>query len=282
MGTLEKKTLLMNDYGIPEERIFTSRNASFAPSLMRMTGGKGVDVIMNSVAGEMLRVTWDCIAPFGTFVELGARDYTINTRLEMHKFARNVTFSAVNLVSLIRERPQVAAKVWGDVMSLFREKKLKGPTPLTAYGISQLESALRLMQSGKHLGKLVLVHQHGELVKASSSPSSSSKTLLNPNATYLLVGGMGGLGRAIALWMLSQGARNFVFASRSGLDKPEAQALKASLEESGAQVVVGKCDVSKLSDIQALMSKATSLPPLKGVIQGAMVLQVSHSCEHSV
>jgi NADPH:quinone reductase-like Zn-dependent oxidoreductase/ubiquinone/menaquinone biosynthesis C-methylase UbiE len=278
VGTLEKKLLLMDNYGISEERIFTSRDASFASSLMKKTGGKGVDVIMNSVAGEMLRVTWDCIAPFGIFVELGARDYTINTRLEMQKFARNVTFSAVNLVSLIRERPQIASQVWADVMDLFRRKQLKGPTPLTTYGISQLEPALRLMQSGKHLGKLVLVHQDGELVKATSSLSSSLNTLLEEDASYLLVGGMGGLGREIALWMLSQGARNFIFASRSGLAKPEAQSLKTKLEELGARVIVGKCDVSKFSELQALMDQASGLPPVKGVIQGAMVLQVSYSC----
>ncbi|KAI0009070.1 putative polyketide synthase [Xylariaceae sp. FL0662B] len=274
VGTLEKKQLLTDNYGIPEDHILTSRDASFAPALMRMTGGKGVDVIMNSVAGEMLRVTWDCIAPFGTFVELGARDYTINTRLEMYKFARNVTFTAVNLVSLIRERPEVAAQVWADVMDLFRKKELRGPTPLTPYSISQLEPAMRLMQGGKHIGKLVLTHSDGDLVKA-SPPNSLSKALFKPSATYLLVGGMGGLGRAIALWMLARGARNFIFASRSGLDRPEAQDLKSKLEESGANVIVCKCNISNKADLVDLMKQASVLPPIKGIIQGAMVLRDS-------
>ncbi|KAI0467595.1 hypothetical protein F4859DRAFT_494015 [Xylaria cf. heliscus] len=205
----------MSHYDIPEERIFTSRNASFVPSLTKMTGAKGVDVIMNSITNKMFHVIWDCIAPFGTFIELGAREYAINIRLEMHKFARNVTFSEVNLVSLIRERPQIAAQVWSEVMDLFREGGLKGPAPPTTYGISQLESAIRLMQSGKHLGRPVLIHQPGELVNASSSSSSSSKAFLKQDAPYLLVGGMGGFGRAIAPRMLSQGARGFPFASRS-------------------------------------------------------------------
>ncbi|KAH8883107.1 putative polyketide synthase [Thozetella sp. PMI_491] len=271
VGTAEKKQLLMDHYGIPEDHILTSRDASFAPALMKMTGGRGVDVIMNSVAGDMLRVTWDCIAPFGVFVELGARDYTINSRLEMAKFARNVTFVAVNLVSLVRERPQVAGQVWADVISLFQNNKLKGPTPLTTYKVSQLEQALRLMQSGKHLGKLVLVQEEGDVVKA--APQILSEKLFKPDASYLLVGGMGGLGRAMALWMLAQGARHFIFASRSGLDRPEAGELKTNLEAAGAKVFVGKCDVSKAADLDKLMQDAGRFPPVKGVIQGAMVLR---------
>jgi len=274
VGTLEKKRLLVDSYGIPSEQVLNSRDASFAVALKRMTGGQGVDVVMNSVAGELLRVTWDCVAPFGTFIELGARDYTINSRLEMYKFARNVTFAAVNLVSLIRERPAVAAEVWRDVMALFRNDVLRGPTPLTTYGMPQLETALRLMQSGKHLGKIVLRHGEEDIVMATSA-ISAVKPLFTPSASYVLVGGMGGLGRAIALWMHSRGARNFIFASRSGLNRPEAQELKTALEASGSRVVVGECDVSKSSDLANLMSKASGLPPVKGVIQGAMVLQVN-------
>ena len=177
-GTIQKKDLLMNRFGIPEDHIFSSRDSSFAKGIMRMTNGKGVDVIMNSVAGEMLRVTWECIAPFGRFIELGARDYTINTRLEMHKFARNVTFAVVNLVSLVRERPQIAAQVWSDVMDLFRKKQLKGPGPITVYGISEIEKALRAMQSGRHMGKLVAVAQPNEYVKVSYLSNHVLRTML--------------------------------------------------------------------------------------------------------
>ena len=169
VGTIEKKKLLMEQFGIPEDHIFSSRDTGFAKEIMRITKGEGIDVIMNSVAGEMLRVTWECIAPFGRFIELGARDYTINTRLEMQKFARNVTFSVVNLVSLVRERPKIAAQVWKDVMDLFRQSLAKGPSPVTVYGYSEIEKALRTMQSGKHMGKLVAVPRNGEMVKVSFS-----------------------------------------------------------------------------------------------------------------
>ena len=168
VGTREKKAFLIERFSIPEDHILFSRDGSFAKGIITMTKGVGVDVILNSVAGEMLRITWECIAPFGRFIELGARDYTINTHLEMHKFARNVTFAVVNLVSLVKERPQAAARVWLKVMDLFRGKRLDGPSPITVYGISEIEKALRIMQTGKHMGKLVAVARADETVKVGS------------------------------------------------------------------------------------------------------------------
>lgn len=165
VGNKEKKEFLMSHFGIPEDHIFFSRDDSFAKNVMRMTHGKGVNVIMNSLAGDMLRLSWECIAPFGRFIELGARDYTINSRLEMAKFARNVSFSAVNLVSLIRERPKSADAVWEAVMNLFRQKSIRPPSPIVPFGISEVEAALRTMQTGKHMGKLVIVPRPGERVE---------------------------------------------------------------------------------------------------------------------
>ena len=167
VGTLEKKALLMDRFDIPEDHIFFSRDGSFASEIMRMTAGKGADVIMNSLAGEALRLTWNCIAPYGRFIELGARDLTVNTRLEMANFLKNPMFAAFNLVYLIRQKRAVADKVWADVMELFHQKSLKGPTPLRAHSMSDVEKALRIMQTGRHIGKLVAVAEPDVTVKVS-------------------------------------------------------------------------------------------------------------------
>ncbi len=165
VGTLEKKALLMDRFAISEDHIFFSRDASFASEIMRMTGGRGVDVIMNSLAGEALRLTWNCIAPYGRFIELGARDLTVNTRLEMANFLKNPIFAAFNLVYLIRQKRDVADRVWADVMELFHRKSVKGPTPLRAYSMSDVEKALRIMQTGQHIGKLMAVAEPNVTVK---------------------------------------------------------------------------------------------------------------------
>ena len=168
VGSAEKKQLLLDRFNIPDDHIFYSRDGSFAKGVMRMTNGKGVDVIMNSVAGEALRLTWNCIAPYGRFVELGKRDFFINTRLEMENFARNVTFAAVDLVGLIKERPEVIDKVWGKVMELLRGGIVKPPSPISVYAMSDIQKALSTMQSGRHMGKLVAVPQQTDLVKVCS------------------------------------------------------------------------------------------------------------------
>ena len=165
VGTLEKKALLMDRFAIPEDHIFFSRDGSFAGDIKRMTGGKGADVIMNSLAGEALRLTWNCIAPYGRFIELGARDLTVNTRLEMANFLKNPMFAAFNLVYLIRQKRAVADEVWADVMELYHQKSLKGPTPLHAHSMSDVEKALRIMQTGQHIGKLVAVAKPDVTVK---------------------------------------------------------------------------------------------------------------------
>ncbi|KAL9616313.1 MAG: hypothetical protein Q9160_008808 [Pyrenula sp. 1 TL-2023] len=271
VGTIEKKKLLMERYQIPEDHIFSSRDPQFAQGVMRMTGGNGIDVIMNSVAGDMLRVTWECIAPFGRFVELGARDYTNNTRLEMRKFARNVTFTVVNLVSLVRERPKVAADVWANVMDLFRTKQLNGPFPLTVFGMSEIEKALRSMQSGKHLGKLVAGVQPSEMVKVLPSPPKMMP--LKDNVSYLIVGGLSGIGQELAQWMADNGAKNLILTSRSGLAKTGACESVELLQSRGVKVAVYACDISDSLQVLSLLSQTSFMPPIRGVVQGAMVLQ---------
>ncbi|KAH8799346.1 putative polyketide synthase [Xylogone sp. PMI_703] len=272
VGTQEKKELLMKQFKIAEDHIFYSRDGSFAKGIMRMTGGKGADVIFNSLAGEALRLTWDCIAPYGRFIELGARDLTINTRLEMKNFIKNPMFAAFNLVYLIRARREVGDKVWADVMDLFRSKSIKGPSPLHVHRISKVEEALRIMQSGKHMGKLVAVAEPDEVVQV--TPKDISKNLLRPDASYLLVGGLGGIGRATALWMVNHGAKNLIFANRSGLASQEAQDTVSALRSKNVSVAVYSCDVSQSEALSELVAESSkSMPPIRGVIQGAMVLR---------
>lgn len=93
----EKRRLLEEEYQIPEDHIFNSRDTAFARGILRMTNGKGVDVVLNSLADEALRKTWECIAMFGRFIEVGKKDILANNGLDMMPFLRNVTFASVNL-----------------------------------------------------------------------------------------------------------------------------------------------------------------------------------------
>jgi NADPH:quinone reductase-like Zn-dependent oxidoreductase len=277
VGTLEKKDLLMKQFNIDEDHVFSSRDDTFAKGVMRRTVGKGVNVIMNSVSGDALRLTWNCIAPFGRFVELGKRDFTVNSRLEMKHFEKNVSFTGLDVP--LHTHFDEKRRIWGEVMSMYQKGEIRAPHPITVFGISETEKALRIMQSGKHTGKLVLVPRPDEVVKV--VPQNDNGDLLRPDASYLMIGGLGGIGRALALWMLERGARNFIFASPSGLDKEKAKIGVKGLQDRGAKVAVFKSDVSNMDDVVLMLKGCEGrMPPIRGMIHAAMVPKVSRTFPH--
>lgn len=272
VGSAEKKKFILDRFGLAEERILYSRDMSFAHDVMQLTGGRGVDVIVNSLAGEALRQSWTCIAPNGRFVELGQRDITINTRLDMAPFARNASFTAFNLAYTMRSDPQGARDVLVEVLALFTRGKLRGPDPIETYTFSELQQAFRKMQTGRHMGKLVAVATPEDVVKHITD--SSGGPLFHSDAAYLLVGGLGGIGRATALWMASRGARHLVFLSRSGLKSEAARDTVNALQVANCTATVFVCDVADAAQLASTLETARQkVPPIRGVIQGAMVLR---------
>ena len=169
VGSEEKKSLLMKVYGIREDHIFNSRNLDFVKGIMRMTGGKGVDVVLNSLAGEALRQTWNCIAMFGRFVEIGKKDIVGNTGLDMAPFMRNVSFISVNLLAIGRKSIKLTARIMEDVVALIRKGVIQTIEPVTTFPYSEVEQAFRFLQGGKSPGKVVVVPHDEDLVLVSGS-----------------------------------------------------------------------------------------------------------------
>ncbi len=169
VGSEEKKTLLMKAYGIREDHIFNSRNLDFAKGIMRMTDGKGVDVVLNSLAGEALRQTWNCIAMFGRFIEIGKKDIVGNTGLDMAPFMRNVSFISVNLLVIGRKCIKLTARIMEDVVALIRKGVIRAIEPVTKFPYSEVEQAFRFLQGGKSPGKVVVVPHEEDVVPVSDS-----------------------------------------------------------------------------------------------------------------
>jgi NADPH:quinone reductase-like Zn-dependent oxidoreductase len=169
VGSLEKKRFLMTQYGISEDRIFYSRDSSFARGIRRATDEAGVDVIINSLAGDLLRETWECLAPFGRFIEIGKADITKNTRLDMQPFEYNITFSSVDLTKVAKFRPQLLKRLMGEVHRLITQGTVHPILPLWTYGISDIEKAFRTLQTGKSMGKIVVVPREGDQVKVNGT-----------------------------------------------------------------------------------------------------------------
>ncbi|KAK8257361.1 polyketide synthase [Phyllosticta capitalensis] len=271
VGSNEKKKLIMEKYGVPEDHIFYSRDTSFGKALREATNGEGVDVVMNSLAGDILRETWDCLAKFGRFIEIGKRDITSNTRLEMAKFNNNATFSSIDLTVVAEERPKLMRRIFSSVMKLIEFGNVKPISPINVMGISQVENAFRALQGGKTTGKLVITTSPGEKVKATHVRQNK---LFKGDATYVIIGGTGGLGRSMSRWMVSKGARNIVLMSRSGKATGKIAELIEDLRPVGGNIVVKACDIADQESVNALVEDcAKTLPPIRGVIHAAMVLR---------
>ncbi|KAI3390924.1 hypothetical protein diail_8351, partial [Diaporthe ilicicola] len=274
VGSQEKRDLLALAYDIPPERIFNSRDASFAPAILAATGGCGVDVVLNSLAGPLLQAGFDVLAPFGHFVEIGKRDLEGNSLLEMATFSRVASFTSLDMMSLLRERGPHAHRVLCEVGRLAGQNIISPIHPVTVFPMQQVARAFRLLQTGKHTGKVVLSVSPDEQVRVLPRAATAK---LRPDASYLLVGGVGGLGRSIAHWMVGRGARNLILLSRNA-DKQDSGAFVTQLRETGCRVVAISCDVASSDDLTRALNRCEReerLPPVRGVIQGAMVLQDS-------
>lgn len=277
VGTPDKKALIMHQYGIPVDRIFSSRDTSFAADILAATDGRGVDVVLNSLAGPLLQESFNVLAPFGHFVEIGKRDLELNSSLEMHPFTRHASFSSIDLLAVSRHKGQDVHRVLAEIAGLI-EKRIIAPTqPITVYPIGDAATALRLLQTGKHTGKVVLSISPQEKVQVLPRLSTAK---LSPHATYLLVGGLGGIGRSVAYWMATHGAKNIIFLSRSaGTVSKKTTDFATVMKEAGCRVKFVSCDVSNATDLTKAMRayEEEGLPPIRGVIQAAMVLQVGGS-----
>ncbi|CAK49166.1 uncharacterized protein An03g05140 [Aspergillus niger] len=274
VSTDEKRQLLMDRYNIPTEHIFSSRNTLFAKGIRRLTTDRGVDVVLNSLSGDGLIASWECIAPYGRFVEIGKNDILSNSKLPMLQFERNVSFTAIDLAEMAIDRPHIIRAALETVFSLLEEGKLDLVYPLQIRGIADIEQAFRQMQTGKNSGKTVLEMRETDQVMTvlDTKPSYT----FGPDATYVIAGGLGGLGRSIARWLVERGARNLILLSRSGPESPHARSLVEELHERGARAITPACDITNRELLKTVLDVCSQLmPPIKGCVQASMVVRVS-------
>ncbi|KAK6538230.1 hypothetical protein TWF694_011109 [Orbilia ellipsospora] len=272
VGTDEKRKMLTEVYGIPSENIFSSRDSSsFAQNIRSISNGKGVDVVLNSLSGDMLFASWEAIAPFGRFVEIGKKDIQSQNGLPMAQFEKNCSFSAVDLGHMFAERPEMVTKLIDEVLARFEKGSFTAVQPVKVFRISDIVDAFRLMQSGKSTGKIVIEMGATDQVQATLKPKP--KPIFIPNGSYIIAGGLGGLGRDIARWMAERGAKTIVLLSRSGPTE-SARDFLTTMRDMGVNCLTPRCDISDMNSVQETIKQLQiTIPPIKGCIQATMVLK---------
>jgi acyl transferase domain-containing protein/aryl carrier-like protein len=266
-GTAEKRELL-RFLGI--EHIMDSRSLGFAEETLERTAGEGVDVVLNSLAGDAIRKGISVLADDGRFLEIGKRDIYGDSRIGLKPFRKNLSFMAIDLDREFRKRPGLIHSLFESLGDRFENEELF-PLPYRLFSISDAAGAFRYMAQAKHVGKVVISLQEREV---SVAPPSERSLRFPAEATYLITGGLGGFGLKAAEWLVASGARHLVLMGRRGLQAPEAERAVQSLRRAGAEVVVAQMDVTDREKLRSLLANIDrSMPPLRGVIHAAMVLK---------
>jgi len=259
--------------GAPEKRnfvkamgaqgVFSSRTADFVDELRSLTGGHGVDIVLNSLTGAFIPNSLAVIAPGGHFLEIGKAE--IWTPEAVAAVNPGATYRPFDLAEVMHRDLPLIASMFADVMGGLADGSLR-PLPIRVFDFQDAMSAFRFMAQAKHVGKIVL-SQH-DLVRADASGEGD----FDAAGTYLVTGGYGGLGLKVAEWLVSRGARHLVLTGRSAPSSDAARAIEA-LEGAGAAIAVARADVSREDDVRRVLAAiGGSGAPLRGVIHAAGVL----------
>ncbi|WP_091996953.1 type I polyketide synthase [Paraburkholderia lycopersici] len=251
------------------DRVFDSRSLAFADDVRACTNGEGVDVVLNSLAGEAMVRGIDTLRPFGRFLELGKRDFYENSQIGLRPFRNNISYFGIDADQLMGVLPELTTRLFDEVMALFMSGVLH-PLPYRAFPAARAEEAFRYMQQARQIGKVLVTYPSG--TPAPTRGVAQPSLRLDPQAAYLIVGGTGGLGYASARWMIARGARHLTLASRGGtLDAAKQQELERMRAEQGVTVTVASCDVTDAAALERLVASIEARgTPLKGVLHSAM------------
>ncbi|GGK58296.1 type I polyketide synthase [Amphritea balenae] len=281
VGSGEKREFL-ELMGVPANRIYNSRELTYAEEILNDTtdfndsnqgASKGVDIVLNSLAGEAINQNFRVLKPFGRFLELGKRDFYENTHIGLRPFRNNISYFGIDADQLQQELPDLTAKLFGELMQLFNEGTLF-PLPYTKFNAHQIVDAFRYMQQAKQIGKIIVTYEQGLKADTSEVESKPAEHLqLNPTATYMVTGGLGGFGLRTAQWLVDKGAKHLLLLSRRGKASDEAAEFLQQCKAQGVNARAEACDVTDKTALKAVLNLCSNeLPPLKGIVHAATVI----------
>ncbi|XP_067208438.1 fatty acid synthase-like [Linepithema humile] len=272
VGTPEKRKFIRDTFPfIPENHIGNSRDNSFEQMIFNQTNGRGVDIVLNSLAEEKLQTSIRCLAKGGRFLEIGKYDFMVNNLLNLSMLSKGISFYSIMLDN-VYTAPEKLKKCLNMVVAINLANKAIQPIARKIFKKDEVEAAFRYMAAGKHIGKIIIkIHEKDE--------SMSAPILALPryyclsNKSYIILGGLGGFGLELADWLVVRGAQNLVFISRVGV-RNGYQQMKIDLWKSyGVKVlIISNVDVSDVKDCEYMLKSAEKLAPVDAIFNLAVVL----------
>jgi acyl transferase domain-containing protein/NADPH:quinone reductase-like Zn-dependent oxidoreductase len=285
--TDEEAVFLQEHLGLPSENIICAYGGgagkvpSVASALSQLTKGHGADVVFStgtSVETSSAREAWRCIARFGRFADAGRKDVLSRSAVDSLPLRAGALYLPFDMLDLLEARPARVAALLPGILDMYRKGEAAVPGVLSRTPLAGLNKAVAAFSDAFGAPKPVIRHEASDdspLDLVPASGGGGSKVRFREDATYLLVGCLGGLGRSLTRWMLEKGARRFAFLSRSGVDAPSAAKLVADLEAAGAVVQVIRGDATRRDDVVRAVKSVPREYPIRGVVHAAMVLRVS-------
>ncbi len=241
--------------------VYDSRSTDFAEQIRAATGDQGVDMVLNSLTGEgFIEATLSCLAKGGRFVEIAKRN--IWSLGEMAAARPDVAYEILEVDRLTTYEPASIAAAFKRVMAHFQRGQLQ-PLPATVWPMTEAAAAMRFMRAAKHIGKIVL-----RVPPLARGP-------LDPERSYLITGGLGGIGLEVAQWLAGHGARHIVLNGRRAPGTAARKVIQ-DLEAQGVAVRVIQADVGEAEQVSGMLTEiATGGPPLAGLFHSVGVLSDS-------
>jgi NADPH:quinone reductase-like Zn-dependent oxidoreductase/SAM-dependent methyltransferase/acyl carrier protein len=266
-GSPEKRAYLAS-LGVPY--VMDSRSLDFAGEIMETTGGRGVDLVLNSLAGDFIPKSLSVTALNGRFLEIGKTG--IWDQSQVAQLNRNLSYFRIDLAAALEAKPDLVRSLFDELIPDFAKGLLK-PLPFRSFPIDRVVPAFRFMAQARHIGKVVVSHpgfEGGRRDRADAEPRG--RTILDAGGSYLITGGMRGLGLIVARWMSQQGAKHLVLMGRGEVSESAAAAIR-EIEARGTRIIVSRGDVSDRSCLADLFSQfGRSLPVLRGIVHSAGIV----------
>ncbi|MEM7242058.1 MAG: type I polyketide synthase [Pseudomonadota bacterium] len=250
------------------DHILSSRSLTFANQVKKLTENKGVDVVLNSLAGEAMELSLKTLKPFGRFIELGKQDFYTNSLIGARALKDNIAYFGVDVDHLMAEKPKLASALFAEMIALFETGEL-GPLPYLEQDGGAVVEAFRKMQRSEHIGKILVRPQD---VSAVTQAANISQFIPDQDGLHVIVGGLGGLGLEAMEWLARLGAKHIALLSRTAKLEGITRSKITRLRDLGIEVLVEACDISDEVSAKVTFDRLRARYKISGVIHSAMVL----------
>jgi acyl transferase domain-containing protein/NADPH:quinone reductase-like Zn-dependent oxidoreductase len=269
-GSQEKSEFLVETVGLPLSNVIAAGDVAGLNRAAKATCNGGFDVILSTAHGDVLHDTIQALAPLGHLIDIGRVDVEDAKSVGLELFQKSASFSSFDLARVVDHDPELGAELMAAVDDHYRAGHINPIYPLAITDIAHLNQTLLTFSKGKHVGKHVVTFKPDSLVRMVRAPPAVT---FDPEACYIITGGLSGLGRSIIQWIGDRGARELVVLSRRGPSAPEAQTLIDTFSKSDIHVHPVACDLSSEEQVVQAIKQASMIRPVKGLVHCAVSYQ---------